>query len=59
MEEKKRDYKKEQENEKKIVKRYTIKLPLYMARAFDEKTKAEGKTYTQVIKEAIEKYLKK
>lgn len=59
MEENKRDYKKELENEKKIIKRYTIKVPLYMAEAFDEKLKKEGKTYTRVLTEAIEKYLKK
>ncbi|MBQ8299552.1 MAG: ribbon-helix-helix protein, CopG family [Clostridia bacterium] len=59
MGEQRRDYKKELENEKKIIKRYTVKVPLYMAEAFDEKLKKENKTYTQVLREAIEKYLKK
>lgn len=59
MGETKRDYKREQEREKEIVKRYTVKVPKYMANALDEKLKKEGKTYSSIALEAIEKYLKK
>lgn len=59
MENKKRDYKHEKELENKIVKRYTVKVPKYMANALDEKLKKEGRTYTSVALEGIEKYLKK
>lgn len=58
-EDKKRDYKKEQEREKKIVKRYIVRVPKYMANALDEKLKKEGRTYSSIALEAIEKYLKK
>lgn len=59
MGESKRDYKKEQEREKEIVKRYIVRVPKYMANALDEKLKKEGRTYSSVALEAIEKYLKK
>lgn len=59
MGETKRDYKKEQEREKEIVKRYIVRVPKYMANALDEKLKKEGRTYSSVALEAIEKYLKK
>lgn len=59
MEDKKRDYKKEQAREKEIVKRYTVKVPLYLSKALDEKLKKENRTYSSVAIEAIEKYLKK
>lgn len=58
-EDKKRDYKKEQERERQIVKRYIVRVPKYMANALDEKLKKEGKTYSSIAIEAIEKYLKK
>lgn len=54
-----RDYSREYENEKSSVKRYTIKIPLYMAEALDAKLKQERRTYTSVAVEAIEKFLKK
>ena len=57
--EKKRDYKRERELELKSVKRYTVKVPKYMANALDEKLKKESKTYSSIALEAIEKYLKK
>lgn len=57
--EKKRDYKRERELEIKNVKRYTVKVPKYMANALDEKLKKENKTYSSIALEAIEKYLKK
>ena len=57
--EKKRDYKRERELELKSVKRYTVKVPLYLAKALDEKLKKEQKTYSKIALEAIEKYLKK
>ena len=56
---KERDYKIEQEREKQIVKRYTVKVPKYLAKALDEKLKKENKTYSSLAIEAIEKYLKK
>lgn len=55
----KRDYKKEQEREKQIIKRYTVKVPKYLANALDEKLKKENRTYSSIALEAIEKYLKK
>ena len=54
-----RDYKKEQEREKQLIKRYTVKVPKYLANAHDEKLKKENRTYSSVAIEAIEKYLKK
>ena len=60
MEEKKqRDYKKERLRELKNVKRYVVKVPLYKAKALDEKLQKENKTYSSLALEAIEKYLKK
>lgn len=59
MGENKRDYKREQENEKKIVKRYVVRVPHFMAKALDEKLQKENKTYSSIALEAIEKYLKK
>jgi predicted DNA-binding protein len=59
MGETKRNYKKEQEREKEIVKRYIVRVPKYMANALDEKLKKEDKTYSSIALEAIEKYLKK
>jgi predicted DNA-binding protein len=59
MRETKRNYKKEQEREKEIVKRYIVRVPKYMANALDEKLKKEDKTYSSIALEAIEKYLKK
>lgn len=57
--EKERNYNKEYENEKNKIKRYTVKIPKYMAIALDEKLKQENKTYSSLALEAIEKYLKK
>lgn len=54
-----RNYQKEYENEKTKIKRYTIRVPLYLAKALDEKLTKEGKTYSKIAIEAIEKYLKK
>jgi len=54
-----RNYSREYANEKNSVKRYTIKIPLYLAEALDTKLKQEGRTYTSVAVEAIEKFLKK
>ena len=60
MEDKKqRDYKKEQEREKETIKRYTVKVPKYIANALDDKLKKDGITYSKIALEAIEKYLKK
>lgn len=55
----KRDYQKEYENDKKINKVYTVKIPKYQATLLDNKLKKEQKTFTSLVKEAIEKYLKK
>ena len=56
---KQRDYKREQEREKETIKRYTVKVPKYIANALDEKLKKDNKTYSKLAIEAIEKYLKK
>lgn len=58
-EEKARNYNKEYENDKKRDKRYTVRVPLYKAKALDEKLKKENKTYSSLALGAIEKYLKK
>lgn len=55
----KRDYQKEYEKDKKINKVYTVKIPKYQATLLDNKLKKEQKTFTSLVKEAIEKYLKK
>ena len=55
----KRDYKKELEREKETVKRYTVKVPLYMAKALDEKLARDNKKYSEFARESIEKYIKK
>ena len=54
-----RDYKKEVARNKEINKLYTVKVPRYTATLLDEKLKKEKKTFTGLVKEAIEKYLKK
>ncbi|MCI9245562.1 MAG: hypothetical protein HFJ30_00170 [Clostridia bacterium] len=59
MEDKKRDYQKEYENERNKIKRYTLRVPVSTAKAFDEKLKKENKKYSEVLLLAIDKYLKK
>lgn len=60
MEEKKqRNYNEEYQKEKGKIKRYTVKVPIYLAKALDEKLQKENKTYSKMAIEAIEKYLKK
>lgn len=59
MSEIKRDYKKELEADKKNIKRYTVKVPLYIAKVLDEKLKQNNSTYSKMALEAIEKYIKK
>lgn len=54
-----RDYKKDNERQKEINKRYVVKVPLFMAKALDEKLKNDNKKYSDFAREAIEKYLKK
>lgn len=57
--ENKRDYTKDNERQKEINKRYVVKVPLYMAKALDEKLKKDNKKYSDFAREAIEKYIKK
>ena len=59
MEDKKRDYKKEYENERNKIRRYTLRVPISTSKAFDEKLKRENKKYSDVLLLAIDKYLKK
>ena len=40
-------------------KRYSAFIPLFMSKPFDEKLKADGLTFTNFLKQAIEKYLKR
>lgn len=54
-----RDIHKEYERQKEINKRYSVKVPLYLSKALDEKLKKENKTYSSIALEAIQKYLKK
>lgn len=63
MENKQRDYNKEYQREKGTIKRYTVRVPLYMSKAFEEKAKNEGlkpsKLITTLTIEALDKYIKK
>lgn len=59
MEENKRDYAEEHRRNKEINKTYIVKIPLYMANVFDEKLKKDGLRFSDFVKNAIEKYLKK
>lgn len=60
MEEKKqRDYKKEYESEHKKIKRYTIRVAKSVSKDFDEKLEKENKKYSEVLLQAIDKYIKK
>ena len=45
MEKKERNYAREYENEKSKIKRYTVRVPLSTANAFDQKLKEEQKKY--------------
>ena len=56
---KNRDYKKENEKQAINNKMYSVKIPRYLATPLDEKLKKEGLTFSQLVKSAIEKYLKK
>lgn len=55
----KRDYTKEYQNEKDKIKRYTVRVPIYQAKALDEKLQKEGKKYSEMMLQAIDKYIKK
>ena len=55
----KRDYSKDNSRQKEINKRYTVKVPLYEAKALDEKLKKDNETWSSFARKAIEKYLKK
>ena len=57
--ENKRDYIKDNARQKEINKIYRVKVPIYQAKALDEKLKKENKTFSSLAREAIEKYLKK
>lgn len=59
QEKKQRDYKKEALRDKEKNKKYIVRVPLYKAKALDEKLKKENKTYSSIALDAIEKYLKK
>ena len=51
----KRDYKKESERDKQLNKKYIVKVPIYQAKALDEKLKKENKTFSSLARDAIEK----
>jgi predicted DNA-binding protein len=55
----KRNYSKEYENAKNKNKIYSVKIPKYLSIPLDEKLERENKTFSSLVKEAIEKYLKK
>lgn len=59
MEDTKRNYKKEYENERNKIKRYTVRVPIYQAKALDEKLKKDNKKYSEMMLQAIDKYIKK
>ena len=56
---KKRDYKKETQRDKELNKRYFVRIPLYQAKELDKKLAEQGKTFSSLVRESIEKYLKK
>ena len=62
-ERKQRDYEKERQRDNEIVRRYTVRIPRYQAKAFEEKARSEGLKPTSLITklsiEAVNKYLKK
>ena len=53
-----RDYKREAERRDETSKRYHLRLPFYIAEPFDKKLKEDGLTFTDFVKNAIDKYLK-
>lgn len=55
----KRDYQKEFEAMKNKNKYYGVKVPLFLVNPLEEKLKKDKKTFTSLVREAIEKYLKK
>lgn len=55
----KRDYKKEAQRDKELNKKYLIRVPIYLAKAFEEKLAKDKKGQTEFFHESIEKYLKK
>ena len=66
QEKEKRNYKKEYETEKSKIKRYTIRVPNYLAKALDEKLQKERKnifqhsnwSYTKIFKKIIKIFQK-
>lgn len=40
-------------------KTYRVRVPMYMSKILDEKLKANNKKYSDLAREAIEKYIKK
>lgn len=59
MSDNKRDYTKEQLRDKELNKRYTVKVPIHIAKSLDEKLKKENETYSKMALNAIIEYLKK
>ena len=59
MVEQKRNYSEEYKKDLEKNKRYTVKIPHFLSAPLDEKLKKENKTFTSLVKEAVEKYLKK
>lgn len=51
--------KEKQQNRKINNKAYSAFIPKFLANPFDEKLKNEGKSFTDWLKENMEKYLKK
>ncbi len=48
-----------EEKKEPASKTYRVRVPLYISKSLDEKLKKEGRTYSDVAREGIEKYLKK
>lgn len=51
--------KEKRENRLKTHKQYNCYIPLYIANPFDEKLEKDNKSFTEFVKEQMEKYLKK
>nr|DAI43410.1 MAG TPA: Ribbon-helix-helix domain [Caudoviricetes sp.] len=54
-----RDYKKENENRKRKVKRFVVDIEKDLAEEFTVQLQKDGKQYSDWVRDNIKKYLKK
>lgn len=48
-----------EEKKEPASKTFRVRVPMYMAKLLEDKLQKEGKQYSTLAREAIEKYLKK